>query len=371
MNEHVDFERTVAEHIGGESAAPPGDAFYDELFSRAGHTRQRPYWLAVIKEPPMRNASRLTYGSPTVRVAAIVVATLLLALTLAAAGIAGSRLLAADGTIVVAADGSGDYTTITKAVAAAHDGDTLMIRPGDYTDAVVIDKDITLMGDGPRDEIVIGGPQVPATLDEDDWCEADNSGACVFVLDQTEATLSGVTFRGAFAGVGIFGGAPTIEGVLFDQSTEPPTDGTPFLGVTLGIEAGSNARIIGNEFIGGSDLSIAGQSNPLIEDNVMRGWAISADDPGDDTVIRGSEISGSVASAISITAASTPLIEGNVLSDAGSDGIAIASAEPDWASTRSSEGTPFVAAVEPPSPPRPSPPPPSMATRSSTTASVS
>jgi len=323
MNEHVDFERTVAEHIGGESAAPPSDAFYDELFSRAGHTRQRPYWLAVIKEPPMRTASRLAYGSPTVRVAAIFVATLLLALTLAAAGFAGSRLLAADGAIIVAADGTGDYVTIGEAVAAAQDGDTLKIQPGAYTDAVVVDKDITLMGDGPRDEIVIGGPQVPATLDEDDWCEADNSGACAFVLDQTEAALSGVTFRGAFAGVGIFGGAPTIEGVLFDQTAEPPTDGTPFLGTTLIIDDGSNARIVGNEFIGGSDLTIQGVSNPLIEKNVMRGWAISADDPGDDTVIRGNDISGSVASAISVMAASTPLIEGNVLTDAGTDGIAV------------------------------------------------
>jgi len=90
-----------------------------------------------------------------------------------------------------------------------------------------------------------------------------------------------------------------------------------------GLEDGSNARIVGNEFIGGSDLTIQGVSNPLIEDNVMRGWAISADDPGDDTVIRGNDISGSVASAISVLAASTPLIEGNVLSDAGTDGIAV------------------------------------------------
>ncbi|MFV2064668.1 MAG: hypothetical protein ACC726_14335, partial [Chloroflexota bacterium] len=42
----------------------------------------------------------------------------------------------------VAADGSGDFGTIAEAVAAAVDGDTVLVQPGTYTEAIVIDKDI-------------------------------------------------------------------------------------------------------------------------------------------------------------------------------------------------------------------------------------
>ena len=98
MNERIDFERTVAGHIASEGVAPPSDAFHDELFSRADRHGQRPRWLALMKEPPMRTNSRLAVGSPAVRVAAIIVATLLLTAAIAGAGIAGQRLLAAEET---------------------------------------------------------------------------------------------------------------------------------------------------------------------------------------------------------------------------------------------------------------------------------
>ena len=40
----------------------------------------RPRWLALIKEPPMRIHARIAVGSPTVRLAAIVAASVILAL---------------------------------------------------------------------------------------------------------------------------------------------------------------------------------------------------------------------------------------------------------------------------------------------------
>ena len=52
----------------------------------------------------------------------------------------------------------GHFATITEAVAAANDGDTILVKPGTYVEAVTIDKDITLIGDGPRDQIVIENP---------------------------------------------------------------------------------------------------------------------------------------------------------------------------------------------------------------------
>jgi len=318
MNEHIDFERTVAGHIADEGVSPPSDAFYDELFSRAADKGPRPEWLALIKEPPMRTNSHLAVGSPTFRVAAILAATFLLAVALAGIGIAGQRLLAADDAIVVAADGSGDYTTISEAVAAAVDGDMIMVRPGEYTDPVYVDKDISVIGDGPRDEIVIGGHDMSATIADSD-CESEFP--CMLLLDQSDASLSNVTIRGAFAGVGVVGGAPTIEGVLFDQNMERTSDGAPFSGVVLSIGEDSAAQIIDNEFMGDSDLTIQDGANPLVEGNTLDGWGINAAWPGDDAILRGNEINGSRASGISIHHASTLLIEDNVIRDVTRDGI--------------------------------------------------
>jgi hypothetical protein len=93
VNEHVDFdiERAVARHIGNEGVSPPSDVFYDELFGRAGRARQRPRWLAILKESPMRHRSHLAVGSPTARVAAVAAATLLLATLGAGALVAGAQ----------------------------------------------------------------------------------------------------------------------------------------------------------------------------------------------------------------------------------------------------------------------------------------
>ena len=67
MSEHFDTERAVARHIGSVGVSPPSDAFYDGLFTRAGQTRQRPRWLAMLKEPPMRYRSHVAFGSPIAR----------------------------------------------------------------------------------------------------------------------------------------------------------------------------------------------------------------------------------------------------------------------------------------------------------------
>jgi hypothetical protein len=92
MNEERSFERFVADHVAG---TPGGvrlpDAFYDDIHTLASRTRQRPEWLALIKEPPMRIDSRLGVGSPIARVAAIAVTTLLLTLLSVGALVAGAQ----------------------------------------------------------------------------------------------------------------------------------------------------------------------------------------------------------------------------------------------------------------------------------------
>jgi pectin methylesterase-like acyl-CoA thioesterase len=69
------------------------------------------------------------------------------------------RALVVTHTLVV---GPGGYATITAAVAAARDGDTVLVRPGRYEESVVVEgKTITIRGDGDRDAIVVGGNDGP------------------------------------------------------------------------------------------------------------------------------------------------------------------------------------------------------------------
>lgn len=56
--------------------------------------------------------------------------------------------------LVVASDGSGDYTTISAAVSAASDGDTIYIKDGTYTETVVINKYLHLVGQSKQGTIL-------------------------------------------------------------------------------------------------------------------------------------------------------------------------------------------------------------------------
>ena len=49
----------------------------------------------------------------------------------------------------------GDFTTISEAVKTARPGDRILIRPGLYTESLVIDKPLEILGDGPAADIQV------------------------------------------------------------------------------------------------------------------------------------------------------------------------------------------------------------------------
>lgn len=59
------------------------------------------------------------------------------------------------GTIIVAQSGAGDYQTISAAVSNAKPNTLIYVRPGTYNEAVTINKPLAVVGDGPRDQIII------------------------------------------------------------------------------------------------------------------------------------------------------------------------------------------------------------------------
>ncbi len=131
----------------------------------------------------------------------------------------------AGATHVVAADGSGDFSTIGEAVAAASDGDTVLVKPGEYAEALVIDKDITVAGDGPREDIVItfqeGGPH-----------RGPRRRVLVYVTDQVRETPtrpsgpepvpSGAPVDSV--AVLVTGGAPQLEDLAIAGAAEADVD---------------------------------------------------------------------------------------------------------------------------------------------------
>jgi F-box protein 11 len=81
-----------------------------------------------------------------------------------AEGAAPPPPVTAERVLVVSPDGSGDYTMIGEAIKAAVGGTRILVRPGYYEEGLVIDRNVEIVGDGPRDEIVVAAEHGDALL---------------------------------------------------------------------------------------------------------------------------------------------------------------------------------------------------------------
>jgi hypothetical protein len=307
MNDDARMERLFAD--GLTDLAPPRapGRLRVDITEATARTRPRPRWLAVMKESPMRMSSSLAVGSPTARVAAILAATLLIGVAIAGAGLAGSRLLAADSTIVVDQSGGGDYTSVRDAVAAAVDGDTILVRPGRYVETVEVKvKDLTIRGDGDRESAVLEAGGTEPFL----------------VLTNSDATISGLTLTGPASAVVVQGGSPTLTDLTFDHVGGGAGSGTVLEGLIINVY--STPLIADNEFDGGGWIRALGGSAPVIQGNVLRGGPrIELLDPGEGAVIRGNSITDAGWVAIGIYGSSSTVIEDNRIVGGPVEAIAI------------------------------------------------
>ncbi len=215
MNDERDLERRVTAFFDGTAPSSGPDDLLEDVFAVTGMMHPRPRWWARLTEKPMRYDSALVSGSPTARTAMLLAATMLLVLALAGAAVAGAQFLGRGQTHVVAADGSGDFRTISEAVAVAVDGDTVLVRPGRYEEDLVIRDDITVRGDGARDAIVIQAPGTGVRAIVDRGTPAEAGLPVGIDIQLSSATIEGLVLRSEqpLVGIRVNGGAPTLRDI--------------------------------------------------------------------------------------------------------------------------------------------------------------
>ncbi|NUS06364.1 MAG: hypothetical protein HOV97_27845, partial [Nonomuraea sp.] len=129
----------------------------------------------------------------------------LLALTLVAA-LAPPALAHTRSTLVVAADGSGDHTTVQAAVDAVPSGNrrpvTILVRKGTYKQQVLIPADkpyISLVGDtrDPR-EVVLTYDAAASTQKPDGSGPYGTSGSASYVISAPDFTARNLTFENSY-----------------------------------------------------------------------------------------------------------------------------------------------------------------------------
>ncbi|HEX7318053.1 MAG TPA: right-handed parallel beta-helix repeat-containing protein [Pyrinomonadaceae bacterium] len=89
--------------------------------------------------------------------------------------------------VVASAAGDGDYMSIMEALANVAAGGRVLVRPGVYEEAIILDKRVNIVGDGPRDEVIVRV-----------------AGASCLKSSAEAARVAGLTLRGAAGGADSF-----------------------------------------------------------------------------------------------------------------------------------------------------------------------
>jgi hypothetical protein len=237
MNDMTALERLIAD-VAAEAAGPPRPV--DAMAMVRAATTRSPKW----RFQPMFSATKFV-------VAGVIVALFggfLLSGVLSEPTLGPGAATAL--THVVAQDGNGDFRTITEAVETAEDGDTILVGPGTYTEAsIVVSKDITIIGDGEREEVVIEATDSPA-----------------FLLDDTDATLSTMTLRGELSRVLVRAGAPVLIDLVFDEVGQTTPEKVGPESEALLIREASEAVVRGSSFQA-SPIKVGVGASPTFADN--------------------------------------------------------------------------------------------------------
>jgi len=151
--------------------------------------------------------------------------------------------------LVVAQDGSGDFTDITSAVNAASSGDIIRVLSGTYNERFTVPASMTIEGEDARSTIIQGTGVVTG-----------------IIINASDVTLRNMTVRDFSYGIW----AVDVDGLTLDSMTL--TRNTNGLRVSLGAESTRVERsiITGNDY----GISILHSSNFTIRNSSLTGNSI-------------------------------------------------------------------------------------------------
>lgn len=272
--------------------------------------------------------------------------------------------------LVVSADGSAMYRTIGDALLVAVNGDEILVRPGEYRESLVIDKSVTIRGDGPRDRIVVrpltehepcvlierGEPHLLAlTIEstetdaygdrEGDWLppfdapssepgefnDDEDDRALLLALAQLESHefeggdddwLADLIGPGALAQLRIVAGSPTVDGVDIRGAGGLAISGHGTLAIIR------NCRISDS----GWGIHVSEGAAPRIVQNEVWGnaeAAIRVEGAGTDPLVRGNRLHDGRKVGIDIDGGARPHVEDNEVQGMIDDGIRVSGAGTD------------------------------------------
>lgn len=206
---------------------------------------------------------------------------------------ASAQARAGANTVVVSLKGDGDYTSITQALGVVAQGGRILVRPGVYDESIVLDKQVDLAGDGPREEIVI-----------------KSAGAVCLTARADDARIAGVTLRGAATGDAAFFAVEVLRGNLLLEDCDISSD-TLSCVAAHGPEAAPVIRRCRIHDGADSGLYFFEEASGTIEDceiygNANVGVAVTG---GARPVVRRSKIHGGANAGIVVWQGGTALVE--------------------------------------------------------------
>ena len=224
--------------------------------------------------------------------------------------------------------GRGDFTTVGAAIKAAKPGDRILVRPGLYAEALVVDKPLEILGDGPVSDIEIRARD-----------------ANVLRFQASIGRVANLTLRqaggeGGWFGVVISQGRLDLEGcdissqrlscVAIQDGADPrlrrnkihdgKQNGVFVLDGGLGMLEDND--ITGNSLSG---VSIGTGGNPTVRGNQLR------DNRGSGVLVYGSglgmlednNITGNAYSGVTIRTGGNPTVRGNQVRDNKQNGVLV------------------------------------------------
>ncbi len=201
--------------------------------------------------------------------------------------------------------GRGDFTTVSAAIEAAQPGDRILVRPGLYGEAVVVDKPLEILGDGQVSDIEIRA-----------------RGADALAFRASIGRVANLTLRqaggeGKWFGVDIAQGRLDLEGCdISSQSL-----------ACVAIRNGADPRLRRNRIHDSRQSGVLVHDNGLgtVEDNDITGNGLSgvAIKTGGNPTVRRNQIHNNKQVGVAVYDSGLGTLEDNDITSNGTSGVAI------------------------------------------------